>query len=434
MSAYIDLCDDSDVDNSNILPHKRGLNVQPSNHEIVDLCNDEDEDKQPPVKIHAVEEPATITEHVADDTTLAPILEDSDSSDDELPFDEEVDPETRALLETFRRDERALKKRRRSEEQASLILLQEEQRCRQSELENKLYKCGICLSDDIVLSDMITLSCEPIPHRFCKGCFSGYCESKIMEAAISSRELVCPAEKCTAPVTIFELQSNVSAELFSKYERFSIQAYAAQDNDCRTCPKCNEWIVEIPQEDDDEGVWKSVHCELCKHKFCGRCGEKPHKGMKDQNLSCADYANWVISNAKADEDFEAFLATNAKNLSQCPKCNVLAELTQGCCKFTYCRCGEKWCFLCGVGLEEKNHYSHFQGKGCTGPYGNKCCGSEDVQITREKKQGPRAAVAGVGAGAGAGVGAGAVGKVAKQRAPKKRASPKAAQKLVMGKL
>ena len=47
---------------------------------------------------------------------------------------------------------------------------------------------------------------------------------------------------------------------------------------------------------------------------------------------------------------------------KCPHCGALAELVEDCCKFVYCRCGKKFCFLCEVELSDKDHYNHFRGK------------------------------------------------------------------------
>ncbi len=37
---------------------------------------------------------------------------------------------------------------------------------RTEELANKRYCCGICLDDECAIEDMITLSCQPVGHRF----------------------------------------------------------------------------------------------------------------------------------------------------------------------------------------------------------------------------------------------------------------------------
>lgn len=61
----------------------------------------------------------------------------------------------------------------------------------------------------------------------------------------------------------------------------------------------------------------------------------------------------------------------------CPRCKNMSELIQGGCKFVYCVCKARFCYLCGVELLQEQHYSHFQGPGCNGPFGNRCLGVKD---------------------------------------------------------
>ena len=271
------------------------------------------------------------------------------------------------------------------DEDSRILLLQivqmddEERAKRTRELAEKRYTCDICLDNECAIENMITLSCQPLGHRYCNDCFSGYCGSKISDALVTKNDLICPAEGCKTPISIDELKAHVSEEIFCKFERFMLKNMC-EDNDWRTCPHCNEWFADIPQEDGDEFLWKSVKCGLlsCSKTFCGKCGQPPHKGQSDQNISCEEYAKWVQENANTDETMAAYLKTAA--VQKCPKCKNMAELKTGSCKFTYCRCKAKFCFLCGISLSEKEHYSHFSGPGNTGPFGNTCIGMNKSQL------------------------------------------------------
>jgi hypothetical protein len=84
-----------------------------------------------------------------------------------------------------------------------------------------------------------------VGHRFCKDCFESYCSSKINEANVSDKELVCPEAKCGTPITIHELEGNLSADMLERYTKFTLKSMAETGDEYRTCPKCNEWFVEV---------------------------------------------------------------------------------------------------------------------------------------------------------------------------------------------
>ena len=115
----------------------------------------------------------------------------------------------------------------------------------------------------------------------------------------------------------------------------------------------------------------SLEClnKECKHKFCGRCGLAPHQRQEDQDISCQDFAAFCEANDASNEIFEEYLREN--KMKRCPKCLLPAELKSGC-NFIRCVCKSSYCYLCGRGLEENMHYSHYH----KGPYGKKCHGGK----------------------------------------------------------
>jgi len=288
---------------------------------------------------------------------------------------------------------RAVEKRVTDEERLTLLFLEQEQAARQAELSSRKYNCGICM-DDFQLHEMVTMAC--LTHRFCSGCLAGYIKSKIDEGQVGPKSLFFPGVGCSAtPITIFEIKHVISdPTTIEKFERFTLKAYCENsDNNCRFCPKCNVWFAEIPSDAEDEPVWRRVKCgePTCGYNFCGLCGENPHKGQSDQDLTCHQFQQWKVENTQADTLFEQFLDREADSLQQCPKCLNLASLTNNHCKFTYCKCTQKFCFLCGVSLEEVNHFSHYNSvPGSTGPYGNVCRGVNDQLIVCPRLVGPRA--------------------------------------------
>jgi predicted RNA-binding Zn-ribbon protein involved in translation (DUF1610 family) len=95
-------------------------------------------------------------------------------------------------------------------------------------------------------------------------------------------------------------------------------------------------------------------------------------------VSCEGYAKWLQENSTADDSLAEYLKTAA--VQKCPKCKSMAELITGGCKFMYCRCKAKFCFLCGLELTEKDHYAHFSAPQCTGPFGQRCIGMKGAAV------------------------------------------------------
>mmetsp|Transcript_260 Transcript_260/g.244 ORF Transcript_260/g.244 Transcript_260/m.244 type:complete len:369 (+) Transcript_260:301-1407(+) len=237
-----------------------------------------------------------------------------------------------------------------------------------------IVKCCTCL-DEHSMEKMVTLSCHPVPHRFCQDCFTEYCRIKINEAQVSPESLCCPEIGCKTPLTIDEIKANVTSKDFSKYEHFTLKRMCESQH-WRPCPRC-DWFADISQEDTDIDIWKSVQCGQCAHKFCGKCGEKPHRAQEDQDITCEKYSEWLASNSEGEKKFQELVSSS--KWRRCPVCSCIAELSDGC-KFIYCVCGKNFCYLCGVILTQSLHYSHYRGApGCTGPYGEGCVGMGSVE-------------------------------------------------------
>lgn len=115
----------------------------------------------------------------------------------------EDDEDDAAFARRLQREEDELhsRDRRREEEESTLRFLQQESALRQESLQQLRYSCQICLASDIALEDMVSLSCQPVGHKYCSDCFSGYCGSKISEAQVDAASLVCPAVGCATPIT-----------------------------------------------------------------------------------------------------------------------------------------------------------------------------------------------------------------------------------------
>jgi hypothetical protein len=233
--------------------------------------------------------------------------------------------------------------------------------------------CAVC-NDPCPYDQIITLNCD---HKVCKPCFEGHCAYKISINEIDEERFTCPGldiatkKPCKFPITPFEVEANCPKETYEKFIRFANEKLF--EGSCVRCTKCNEWWIDISLEDRHEEFWKNVECQRpeCKHKFCGKCGEKPHKGQKDQNLTCDQFQAWKKENDASDASFGKFMAEN--KVHKCPVCKNACVRESGC-KYLYCKCSCHLCALCGVELDESQHFAHFKGK----PFGEECLGLADI--------------------------------------------------------
>eukprot|EP01035_Chromulina_nebulosa_P018053 gene18053-23698_t len=214
----------------------------------------------------------------------------------------------------------------------------------------KIFQCQVCM-EDVKASDMVTLDYNKV----------------------SDEDFVCPVDqKCKTPISIHIIKAHVPEDIFIKYETFQLRRECELSNFCR-CPKCNEWYVDLRDAVNHEDIWKKIKCEnqQCVHEFCGKCGQKPHKGQKDQDCTCEDYQKWLAENEKGDDEAINYMKNN--KIFPCPKCKMYGALESGC-KFIYCRCKANFCALCGIQLKEPQHFSHFT----NGPFGDTCKGVVDT--------------------------------------------------------
>eukprot|EP00944_MAST-04C_sp_MAST-4C-sp1_P011078 g11078.t1 len=230
--------------------------------------------------------------------------------------------------------------------------------------EKRFFECALCMDDQVRGDEIVTLSCD---HRFCRSCLKYLIELKLKEKNVTEEDLCCPERGCGVPLDLKIIEATLGEAVYQKLLDVKLRRmYVRNTTDARECPKCSHVMII---EENDEKLLYDVTCPRkgCGHKFCGRCGQKPHKNQKDLDLSCEQYADFVRKNDEGLKKFHEFM--KKEGLRQCPKCRRVGELKSGC-KFVYCTCKANYCYLCGRELHENQHYSHFQ----KGPYGKICYG------------------------------------------------------------
>lgn len=208
------------------------------------------------------------------------------------------------------------------------------------------FTCTICHSI-YKISDSITLPCD---HRYCKNCLKNYLENKINEAKVTKEDLSCPEGNCVAIDTNY-IKSIVDAEMFNKYEHFSMERWTPKLKSGEIFYSCNgvNCNFKIVLGKDIE----EFECPKCRKICCPKCKEEVHK-----NLTCEEHKK-KKKDALEEEEFNQ--ALKSFGYIRCPWCGTGIEKISGCkyvtCSSSQCR-GQKYlCFDCrnGLSLDHQEH-------------------------------------------------------------------------------
>ena len=225
-------------------------------------------------------------------------------------------------------------------------------------------QCLICL-ENYDLKDLVKLSCN---HFFCKICFFKLCHDKILSGNFSVSLVKCPKENCEKQISLEFLKGVLSKEKYEKIEDICNKnaELSCQGEKSITCPKCD--IVYVIWRDADY-----FDCKNCKIQYCSQCyGEM----IKHKSMTCKEYDE--NKNLSAD-DQDFFKSMKEKGFKRCPVCFCFVERSGGCNFIRCCsyKCNKKttFCFLCGLSISEKEHYSHY----LLSPFEEPCCKQNNIQ-------------------------------------------------------
>jgi hypothetical protein len=147
----------------------------------------------------------------------------------------------------------------------------EEEKKRAAALAEGKLSCSICTGYDFTEADFVVPPCN---HRFCKACVVGFLEANINSGTV--KELRCMDADCRRIMDEKEIESLVSAPVWSKFQRFTEQIRLQSDPAVRFCPRPN--CGEVMR-----GSQRQPHlkCGKCAFEMCWRCN-KPWHG----SISC----------------------------------------------------------------------------------------------------------------------------------------------------
>ncbi|KAG3068858.1 hypothetical protein PC121_g10051 [Phytophthora cactorum] len=188
-------------------------------------------------------------------------------------------------------------------------------------------------------------------HTFCETCLRNYLEFKIKEGQVYPK---CFFEKsedkvaCKAEISVDDVQSLVSDEVWQKYNKFK---FNKEHELARQCPYCDHSQI-CAGSDHPECV-----CETCSREFCF-VHSSAHQGR-----TCAEYDKKMIAVEKLNN------ALISKISKPCPGCQNNVEKTGGCNQMKCVVCNTSFCWICLKVIDDTVFPEHFQWwnvRGCAG--------------------------------------------------------------------
>ncbi|CAK8697362.1 E3 ubiquitin-protein ligase arih1-like [Clavelina lepadiformis] len=190
--------------------------------------------------------------------------------------------------------------------------------------------CEICCNN-YSSSFMTGLDCG---HSFCKGCWSQYLCTKIIDEGMS-QTISCPEFECDIIVDDAVVMNLITDQkVCRKYQHLITNSFVMCNPLLKWCPApdCHH-VIKVEYRDK-----RPVKCE-CGREFCFDCGESWH-----DPVLCMHLRKWL---KKCDDDSETSHWISA-NTKECPKCQVTIEKDGGC-NHMVCRnqaCKHEFCWVC----------------------------------------------------------------------------------------
>lgn len=207
--------------------------------------------------------------------------------------------------------------------------------------------CNVCM-EEVSVCEVTIMDCG---HYFCNNCWIEYFIVKINDG--QSRRMKCMAQKCNSICDEEKVRNLVGSrdlQLAERFDHFLLQSYVDDNTRIKWCPSVPHCGNAICVEEDK-------FCEVicaCGLQFCFNCSSEAHSPC-----SCLMWELWC-NKCQDESETSNWLTFYTR---RCPKCHVLVELDGGCC-VVRCVCGQKFCWLCGLAMDDKAKYETVSGHSC----------------------------------------------------------------------
>jgi len=197
-----------------------------------------------------------------------------------------------------------------------------------------------CLLCDANIS--FVLDCS---HPFCKICLNQYVQAQIDLG--KSAHIVCPMPhaECGKKILQRELKIIVGKEKFAKIDRFALESATDSNPNLRYCPTPDCPYIAYWEEQSEDGavVSPKFFCPLCDSISCLKCSISPYH----EGVSC-DVFQSMPASSRNEQLTRSYIELNKTQMRPCGRCGTLVMKSEGGCAKMKCRCGYRFCFVCGM--------------------------------------------------------------------------------------
>ncbi|VDK80892.1 unnamed protein product [Litomosoides sigmodontis] len=261
----------------------------------------------------------------------------------------------------------------------------------QNDFESDWYECEVCFS---FKSGKECVRFTPCGHIFCVECISHYYRQKLLDSV--TLQLQCLNIGCGSSATQAQIRRVLSDKEFEVYEQRLLDGALNLMSDVVICPRIS---CQAPVIVDSGEYSRLASCTLCHYSFCILCKKAYHgiepcslteesrRKMRDQ-MAAATPAQLeeIYKRYGGKKKFERMLETLESeewmecNSKSCPSCKARIEKDSGCNKMTCTKCGHNFCWLCGISLNKKHPYNHYNAPGLGSCYNRLFEGVEDDYV------------------------------------------------------
>ncbi|XP_078045557.1 E3 ubiquitin-protein ligase RNF14-like [Augochlora pura] len=238
---------------------------------------------------------------------------------------------------------------------------------RRTIFQQKLFSCSICFC---IYFGKKCVELKNCGHVYCRKCIRQYLATEINDCTKCS--IICPEIDCSEFISIDQIKSLCSNNLFSKYDDKLLQTALRNIEYIIYCPsiKCKyAFIRDVNNE--------SAICYNCGYCFCTYCYQSYHGEMicpiglnnkekiieeyksgdkHKKELLIKTYGQKQIMKLVERQLTDEYLK---RHTMCCPKCQTVVQKIGGCNQMKCIHCKANFCWLCGTEITTLNAYDHF---------------------------------------------------------------------------